>query len=112
VNFNDILTPLKRHISVLLLLAFFIIAGPKELIHEFFHHDTTDTPLNDITGTRIEKGHEHCDLFQLTSPPFRESITTVVFRNYSGSWIYTFLPEVFPYKNISETQYLRGPPLS
>jgi len=84
---------------------------PKELIHEFFHHDTVDMAILGDSGTSIGHAHQHCDLLQLTSPPFQYPVSSFSFYVSSFSFYYTVEQSNFPCKDLAANQYMRGPPL-
>ena len=100
----------QKHISVFLLavISFFIV--PKELIHEFHHHDTVDAICMDDCKDYISNIHEHCDALQLNTPPLYHHVADFSFHFVS-------LPFSFLVKNTSAdianrafSFYLRGPP--
>jgi hypothetical protein len=77
----------RRHIFIQKLIAAFLLAAvslfvsPKELIHEFFHHEESMdiTHADDCSG-HLSAEHQHCDVLQLTTPPLFHHVI-----NYSFS---------------------------
>jgi hypothetical protein len=105
------LTRFSKHISLILLLAFSVYVLPKELVHEFFHHDTEDAILTHGTETTVGNAHEHCDLLELNSPPFQQSVTAFTFYVECCCFSYALQQDNFHPKDLTDRVYLRGPPM-
>ncbi|MEI6682038.1 MAG: hypothetical protein WCO44_05395 [Bacteroidota bacterium] len=56
---------ISQYTAWLLLAVFGLILTPKELIHEFYHHEDTAC----MAGNRpsVEDHHHHCEILQLAS---------------------------------------------
>jgi hypothetical protein len=101
----------RKHISGVLLLAICFYTSPKELIHEFFHHDTIDCVVTHDGETSIGKEHFHCDLLQLTSPPFQQPLTSFSFYVSFSTFSFATQTDTIFIKEVADNYYLRGPPL-
>ncbi|MBL7933470.1 MAG: hypothetical protein JNL60_16305 [Bacteroidia bacterium] len=61
----------KKHISILLLLAFYWLSVPASLTHNLFaDHEDTHCELGH-EGTTIEMPHTHCEVFKVQSPVYQ-----------------------------------------
>ena len=56
---------ISRHTTWLLLVVFGLIITPKELIHEFYHHEDTVCLAGDKPA--VEAHHHHCEILQIAS---------------------------------------------
>lgn len=60
----------RRLVGLFLLAAISVFIFPKELIHEFYHHeDSVDLICSDGCEGHISNEHQHCDVLQLNLPP-------------------------------------------
>ena len=93
---------IKKHIAILLLLVFSLVALPPSLWHSAFanHTDTTDNYCDyyhkDL-GTHIESSHTSCDIFKTNTPVYdalkvlnAASVFRVVISQYKEVSILTY----------------------
>ncbi|MBK5286455.1 MAG: hypothetical protein JJE25_13735 [Bacteroidia bacterium] len=101
----------RKHISVVLLAAFSFLVAPNELLHEFLsHHDTEDVTCTDVCEHHISIQHQHCDVLQLTTPPFNHTLNNFSFS--SGGLLCALSFESTSSYHFSSSPFLffRGPP--
>src|SRR5688572_7293624 len=61
----------KKHISLLLLLAFCWLSVPVSITHTFFaDHEDTHCETEHAGVTRVETPHTHCEVFKVQSPVY------------------------------------------
>jgi hypothetical protein len=108
---------LYRQISFQKFITFFLLAvlsffiTPKELIHEFHHHeDSTDVVCMDDCKDHIGNQHQHCDILQLTTPPLYHHVAAFSFHSVSFSFSFLLKNTAAYIADPIHTFFLRGPP--
>jgi hypothetical protein len=103
--------PIRSYISLLLLAAFSVLAGPKEIVHELLsHHDTEDVHCTDSCRDHFSEQHRHCDVLQLSSPPLCLSVNNFSFSFETVASSVASLPALGYHFSSSPFLFFRGPP--
>src|SRR5437773_8693161 len=107
------MTIIRRHISILLLAAISLFVAPKELLHGFLnHHDTEDTICNDVCAHHFSKHHLHCEILQLTTPPFHQTVNNFSFSFAELFCVLSVESKSSYHFSSSPFLFFRGPPSS
>jgi len=101
----------QKNIARLLLVVLSVYFSPKELLHEFTHHeDSTDVTCHHSCKHHLEREHQHCDILQLSTPPLYHHVHNFSFL-VSFAVIHQPAVPAVGYKNsFSASVFLRGPP--
>jgi hypothetical protein len=100
-----------RLISLFLLAAFSLVVVPKEMLHGFTHHeDSADRVCVDYCRHHIEEEHQHCEVLQLSSPPFYKTVNQFYFSFEKILCIQSFECESSFHFSLSPFLFFRGPP--
>ena len=102
---------LKRVTAYILLVAVSFFFAPKELIHDFLHHeDTADLITHNPSDQNVEKLHEHCDLDQYSVPPLFHETNHFSFSSSILLCIQSVEPTSSYHFSTSAFLFFRGPP--
>src|SRR5258708_6987932 len=101
----------RGHISLLLLSAFSFFIVPQDLLHELCgHEDTRDIVCTDACLHHLSKPHQHCEVLQLTTPPFHQALNNFSFASFELLCIVS-VESTRPYHySCSPFLFFRGPP--
>ena len=101
----------RSHISLILLAAFSLLLAPKELLHGFLsHHDTDDKICADVCAHHIGSQHLHCEVLQLTTPPFHQLLNNFSFSQVELLSVISFESKSSYHFSSSPFLFFRGPP--
>ena len=91
----------KNHITYLFLLLFLRVLVPETAVLALHSHEHTQEQLNEESGFKLDKRHQHCHIDELFSAPFTPALKVVITplnltladtysANHSYIWKFTF----------------------
>lgn len=102
---------LRKFISVVLLAVISFYSTPKELLHGLTnHHDTQDVICTDYCEHHFTSEHKHCEVLQLTTPPFHHPINNLSFISDKLLCIISVESTSSYHSSYSSFLFFRGPP--
>ena len=102
---------LRRFLSVILLAVISFYSAPKELLHQLTnHHDTEDVICTNYCKQHFTNEHKHCEVLQLTTPPFNHPINTLYFISDKLPCTISFESTGNYHSSYSPFLFFRGPP--
>src|SRR5689334_15470413 len=103
--------PLRRFFSIVLLAVISFYSVPKEFLHELTsHHDTQDVICTDYCEHHFTVEHKHCDVLQLTTPPFHQPINNLSFVSDKLLCVVSIESTSNYHSSHSPFLFFRGPP--
>src|SRR4051812_20223918 len=101
----------RRLISLFLLAAISLYIAPKDLLHELCQHeDTHDVICTDYCVQHFSNVHRHCEVLQLTTPPFHQTVNNFSFSSVELLCILSAESKSSYHFSLSPFLFLRGPP--
>ena len=111
LSLNARMKNFRKHISIILLAAISLFLAPKSLLHEFLNHqDTEDFVCTETCGHHLSNEHQHCDVLQLSTPPFYNHLNNISFSSTELLCVISFESKSSYHFSSSPFLFFRGPP--